>query len=307
MMKKTAFTMLEMIFVIVILGIIAGGTFIQISTVYEDMIRKQNSGELETEVKVVADQITARLSSSIKESLVAMTALDGSNCYPVSDKDKLNETQTYILAWIGRSDESNLGLWDDDIGDYRGWSGFVDVSVSDTSTISTKGSRLDYAETVIDDLTGTTGSLSQPANSPVAVYFKEDMTTQQSDTTCRDFGLDTARNPTKLFRVSRDGTDKLNLADTPAQISEQYALTHSAYAIRLENINPTTKTGELRLYSFRPWQGESAASANRYFVLGKHISKFGFRWDGGLFRINVCAKKELNSYPIEVCKEKAIF
>ncbi len=305
MMKKSAFTMMELIFVIVIMGIIAGGTFIQISTIYEDMIQKQNSSELESEAKVIAEQVTARLSSSIKESLVALDDLGGADCKGVSTL--VSGDNNGILAWVGRSDEANTGLWDDTIGDYLGWSGFVDVGIPPVShaSISTKGSKLDFAETVIDDLTGLTGSLSQPVNSsPVAIYFKEDMTTQQLESVCGDFGLDTAASPAKMHKVIKSSNTQLDFDSTatPPVISEQYAMSHSAYAIERNS------SGGLLLYSFRPWNGEHANSPGvKKYILGQNVSSFAFKWDSGLFRINICVEKNSAGYPIRVCKEKAVF
>jgi len=306
-MRRSAFTLLEMIFVIVILGIIAGGTFIQVSYVYEDMMQKSGSSELESEAKVIAEQITARLSSSIKESLVAMTGTDGAGCTPVSDKASLTPTNSYILAWVGRSDESNTGLWDSTINDYRGWSGFVDVGNlnSNTTSIVTSGSMLSYAEIVINDLTGATNTLSIATNSPVALYFKEDMTTQQSSTTCSDFGLDTTASPNKMFQVNKkSGTENTLIFpnNTPLKISEQYSLSYSAYAIER---NATDNT--LWLRSFRPWLGEHPSNDASPKLLGKNVSGFGFKWEGGLFRINVCVSKTVSGFPINVCKEKAVF
>lgn len=301
-MKKTAFTLLEMIFVIVILGIIAGGTFIQLSYVYEDMLQKQGSSELETEAKVIAEQITARLSSSIKESLVAMTATSGAGCVPVGSGSLVSATN-YILAWVGRSDESNTGLWDTTTGDYMGWSGFVDVDASSTTSISTKGSMLSYAEIAINDLAGLTNALSTTPNSNVALYFKEDMTTQQLSTACDDFGLDAVAIPKKMYPVHRNNTETtLTFTNNnPTQISEQYSLSYSAYAVERDANN------NLWLRSFRPWRGEHPSSDASPKLLGRNVTGFGFKWEGGLFRINVCVSKTASGFPIEVCKEKAVF
>jgi prepilin-type N-terminal cleavage/methylation domain-containing protein len=297
-MKKTAFTLIEMIFVIVILGIVAGMTFIQVSSVYEDMMQKQNSGELESEAKMVLEQITARLSSSIKDSLVAMTGTDGAVCVPVSGP--LDKNTKYILAWVGKSDEANLGLWDETLGDYKpGWSGFVDVSGSSMTSIITPGSRLDNAEIIINGLTGLTASLSTNPNSPVALYFNA---SGSNINACSDFFNNTSGS-FKLYRVHRNGTQNtLGLIDTPPQISEQYTLSHSAYAISREG-------SYLWLYEFRPWLGQNPnANATNRKLLGQNVSGFGFKWSGGLFRINVCvSKKTPSGYDIEVCKEKAIF
>lgn len=286
---------MEMIFVIVILGIVVGGTFIQISGVYESMIQKQYSSELQTEAKMVVEQVASRLSSYIKDSLVAMTDTTGAGCVPVSGV--LAANTEYILAWVGRSDEANIGLWD--TNDYKpGWSGFVDIAAPETvgNNISTKGSKLDYAEIIINQIANITNSLSTNPNSPLAIYFAG---TGTNTNACNDFFTQTG----KMYQVIRNGDKELQIigSNTPTEISEQYTLSHSAYAIAKDGT-------DLYLYSFRPWLSENPAHPNaKKYLLAKNVTDFSFKWEGGLFRVNVCVSRTLNGFPIEVCKEKAVF
>jgi hypothetical protein len=283
--------MLEMIFVIVVLSIVAGGTFLQIAGVYESMMQKQYSGELQTEAKVIAEQVSSRLSSSIKDSLVAMTKTDGTGCQPVSS---LTGNAEYILAWVGRSDESNLGLWD--TNDYKpGWSGFVDVSISDANSISTKGSKLSTAEIIINQLTNDTTTLSTTPKT--AIYFSGSGTNTNA---CDDFFNTYAASKMYKVKIGATDTDLAQVDKQFANISEQYALSHSAYAI---GRNGT----DLFLYSFRPWLGETPDSDASPKLLGRNITGFAFKWEGGLFRVNICVGRTLNGFPIEVCKERAVF
>jgi prepilin-type N-terminal cleavage/methylation domain-containing protein len=309
-MKKSAFTMLELIFVIVILGIVAGGTFIQISTIYEDMIQKQGSSELESEAKLIVEQLTARLGSSVKNSLVGATGLDGSGCYILNTVD-INTSRNEKALWIGISNESNQGLWDatTTINDYRGWSGFTDITASDTTTygyISTKGSRLDFAEKVIDDLIGKTNSLSL-AEPQAAIYFlrQSDLSLNQQPTACTDFGFTNTNAPPELmFKIYWDGTDNSRLyfqGNRPNVISDRYVISHYAYAIELKN-------STLYLYSFRPWLSEKASAPYQTNILGQHVNEVVIQRYNGLIRINVCVKKTMpGGYDIQVCKEKMIF
>lgn len=297
MRKRLAFTMMEMIFVIVVLGIVVGGTFIQISGVYEDMMQKQYSSELQTEAKVVVEQVTSRLSSSIKDSLVAMTDTTGAGCVPVSGT--LAAGTEYILAWVGRSDESNMGLWNTD--DYKpGWSGFTDILASDTigyTYISTKGSKLSDAEDIVDQVAGVTDSLTN--NHIVSLYFSG---TGTNTNACNDFFVHGGALPDKMYLVGRTGDTRLDFVGvTPTVISEQYTLSHSAYAISREGT-------DLWLYEFRPALLQLPnANATSKKLLARNVTGFGFKWEGGLFRVNICVGRALNGFPIEVCKEKAVF
>jgi prepilin-type N-terminal cleavage/methylation domain-containing protein len=297
---RKAFTLIEVIFVIVVLGIVSGMTFIQISFIYEEMVRREATDEIESSVKVVTEQISSRLSSAVKDSLVAMTTLDGTgSCDGVSTLPPANVNQEYILAWVGKSDEANLGLWDTvNNDDYKpGWSGFADIQASNTTNISTPGSILTNAEIIIDGLTEKINpySLSQVANSPVALYFHE---SGSNTNACTEFGLNNAA-PTKMYQVLKTNDTTLKFINQPTQISEQYTLSHSAYAVQRDGT-------DLYLYSFRPWLGEHLKDAKK-FLIAKNISRFGFKWDNGMFRLNICASKDTNGFTAEVCKEKAIF
>lgn len=75
---RKAFTVIEIIFVMVVMGIISAATFVSISGIYDEMVQKEATADMETGVKVAIEQVAARLSSSIKDSLVAMK-IDGSD------------------------------------------------------------------------------------------------------------------------------------------------------------------------------------------------------------------------------------
>jgi hypothetical protein len=178
----------------------------------------------------------------------------------------------------------------------------VDVDGSDTAGhtyISTKGSKLSDAEKIIDQLIGQPNpySLSQTTNSPVAIYFAG---SGSNTNACSDFFNQTAD---KMYQVKKNGDTRLDIigANIPTEISEQYTLSHSAYAIVRDGT-------DLYLYSFRPWLREKPDDDKNPKLLARNVSGFGFKWSGGLFRINVCvSKKTPSGYDIEVCKEKAIF
>jgi hypothetical protein len=235
-----------------------------------------------------------------------MTGTDGSDCTSVSDSS-LDKNKEYILAWVGKSDEANLGLWDENLGDYiPGWSGFVDVDGSDTTGytyISTKGSELSNAEKIIDQLIGKSNpySLSQTSNSPVAIYFAG---SSSNTNACNDFFNQTADKMYKVKKADDDKSKDIKLEfkeNKPTEISEQYTLSHFAYAIVRDGTN-------LYLYSFRPWLKEKPNDDKNPKLLAENVSSFAFKWSSGLFRISVClSKKTPSGYDIEACKEKAVF
>ncbi len=293
---RKAFTVIEIIFVMVVMGIISAATFVSISGIYDEMVQKEATADMETGVKVAIEQVAARLSSSIKDSLVAMK-IDGS-CTNLQDANKDNE---YALAWIGKSDEANMGLWDAVLGDYRpGWSGFVDVSVSGSSAISSKGSDLAGAQSIINSVTGRNDTLS--TNPITAIYFHG---SSANENACSELFGNYAASKIYKVKIGADNETFAKVDKDFANISEQYTMSHSAYAL----IRDTTDANnpKLMLYSFRPWLGEKPSDDKSPKIIASNVSNFGFKWDNGVFRINICESQTLNGFTAQVCKERAIF
>lgn len=162
-----------------------------------------------------------------------------------------------------------------------------------TSTFDTPATNLEGVELIIDSLVGETGTLSQNSKSPVAVYF------QNSGEACDTFYND-GSDLFNLYPIKRAGSDKITLLNGKIK-SGRYSITHAAYAIEKK------ENGDLWLYTFRPWLSEKPSSGKTKSLLARNVSQFGFKYDGGLFRINICLSKELNGYEIEGCKERVVF
>lgn len=300
-MKKPAFTLYEAVFTIVLLSIVAGAGFVGLSRVYEESAFRESDSDIHSSSEAIASQIAALLSASIKESIVSISDLNGSLCSSM-DGGAYNE----ILAWVAESDETNKGMWDDGKGDYAGWNGFVDVNVSSADSIVTSGSRIDFVESILDELTGINKSMQNP-NSIAALYFLTDNSgVNQTSEACSEFGLDAASSPSRLFRVERNVGDNERLelnATKPPFISERYVLTHTAHAVRRNGADNT-----LWLYSFRPWLGQRPLSDTNPVLLGKNVTGFGFKKEGGVLRINVCVgKQSAGDYNVSACKERVVF
>jgi prepilin-type N-terminal cleavage/methylation domain-containing protein len=314
---RRAFTMLEMIFVIVIMSVISTMTFGMIAQFYEAFIQKEAAGQLETETKVLVEQIAAHLQNAIKESVVVLKSDNSCDDHISSAKFY---TSTYAtlpgIAWVGENVEGRLGVWG--TTQYMpGWSGDVNLSNSDTTQIVTLGSSLSDADTIIGDLSGQVNPLST-ANF-AAINFVGDGTITGA---CDEF----IRTGATLMHpvVSVDTTNsKINFSSpapaTFTTVKEHYRLAWSAYAIVF---NRNSK-GELELvYNFRPWNGDTVASAiadtttakitdlhsgKKYTSSNSYISAFAVKYETGLIRFNICVSKNINGYDAQVCKEKVVF
>ena len=68
---KRAFTLLELVVVIVVLGIIAMMSFNAIINIYSNYFQTRTVNELETQTEIALEQISKRLEHRIKPSVIA--------------------------------------------------------------------------------------------------------------------------------------------------------------------------------------------------------------------------------------------
>lgn len=104
---KRAFTMLELVMVIVVLGIIASIGSEIIVSMYANYLRSRTINSLELQTEVTLEQIAKRLQYRVKESVIARSGEFGTPS--ILSSSDINETHN-ILEWIGYSNaESFLG------------------------------------------------------------------------------------------------------------------------------------------------------------------------------------------------------
>ena len=295
-MKKNrlAFTMVEMVFVIVILGIVAVIGSSIIAKIYESYIYSRSINELQTKTELALTQISKFLSYRIKGSVIArlsqnqFTSLNNANAsYP-------------ILEWIGYNYEGFEGN-----GTNPGWSGFVDLDSPETNQtqIKTSGSQLSLAEQNIYALSNGEVNLSK-SNSSAAIIFDG----LPNDFNVSKYGWDDGsaipRNHKYVFRVESNGSNILKFITPPPKIKvyEHYKLVWSAYAIV-----PQGQSGDKNLtlyYNFRPWMDENYTDGNSS-VLTEHVTTFRFLQKGGTMRLKLCINNPKANDTF--CKEEVVF
>lgn len=272
---KKAFSMLELIFVIVILGIVASIGAEIIANVYQSYIiqRAQHRASLKTEI--VAIQIANRLAYAIPGTIVRKSTLADGTPTDINEPGVATDT---ILQWVGADADSFKTITSDE-NRLPGWSGFCDVNESASplggTNISTPGSNLGLASTIISNLGGDIEN--------AFIYYEANATLQNRG-------------------VAAAGTTGSNLAldSTLGNISEQYKLAWTSYALVAD--------GDLTLYyNFSPTIGTDASNASSRVLL-RNVSTFEFRGDGRTIRFKICVDEEIGEdYNITICKEKAVF
>ena len=293
--SKPAFTMLELIFVIIILGIVSSIGSELIANVYSNYIVQRGAHKSSSKTAIVATQIGNRLSYAIPNTLIAINPAGNTK----ESLESLLDSDATILQWTGSDHDSfNAG----------GWTGFADVNDTTNTTatqISSPGSTLDLADTIIGNLGGG------PNTS--AIFFPGTYNTNNIGYGVSAIGDST--DITGLTKISSVSGTIFTVADlTGKTIREHYKIASSAYAIV-----PLKKDGTICTvtdfpcdlvlrYDFQPWQGENFDHANASSkVLIRNISAFRFTGSGNTIRFKICQEENIGGdYNITTCKEKAV-
>ncbi len=307
LLKRAAFTLIELVMVIVILGIISMiGTDI-ISKMYQGYMHSKIVNDLQQKTELALDLITKRLQYRIKDAVISKNSANVNQFKLVATDDNLNYD---ILEWIGYDNEGFLGEYNGTTY-VPGWSGFIDLKDSantDENQTSTKGSHLTYAKNTILSLSYNGVDLSDSdVNKPsVAMIFKENF----FGATPTTFGLNpgsTDHNDT--YRVYMTAEDKLQFKDNlpDKYLSEQYYLAWTAYALV-----PHGKSDDFNLtlhYNYQPWDGDKFDDpGTKTSLVVEHVSTFRFTQKGTSLRIKLCIQDgNQTGTPIGFCKEKAVF
>ena len=296
MLKRNAFTMIELIFVIVIMGIIGKFGVEFLAQAYKSFIFAKVNHELQATSEQTVEFIAKRLENRIKASVIAR---------------KKDGNFTFIQGAVGQ-DFIALEWVASDIDGFRGtteplWSGIIDVD-NNLSTnrilVSPKTNT-----TAVNELIKILSDNSSDINDS-ALYFIG------SNNNLNGYGWD--GNITRIN--SQKGTmhpinsvagheDEFAPAEgnfSGVDIYEYYKLSWTANAIVMEDYNTTTKMGNLYFYyNYQPWQGEKYSHGNRT-ILMENVSTFQFMSIGSIMKIQVCTKSNLVE-EYSLCKEKTIF
>ena len=305
---KRAFTLLELIIVIVILGIIAMMSFNAIMNIYSNYFQTRTVNELETQTEIALEQISKRLEHRIKPSVIARKPSGG--FLPLNDS-RVNLNSGYeILEFIPYAYE----IFNDvPSGNKAGrYSGYVDLAKSSPATgLISPGSNFstEVVET-IKDLTckeDASGCVDfKDKNGGVVAIFSDVYYDVQNSFGYKDnLNLDIAKVGVK----STDG-DTLEISGfANKQISEQYHLAYTANAIVPEQSADPKDTAngvfDLNLYyDYRPWMGQGYKNGEKA-TLAKNVTRFVFIEKNGVIVLKLCMRAKNSE--ITICKSKAVY
>lgn len=313
---RKAFTLLELMMVIVIMGMISYMGIEAVLNIYRNYLQSRAINTLETQTELVLEQIAKRLSIRVRGSTIGKQAsADGLGAFVPTQGSGLNSTYP-ILEWVAYSYESFQD---------GGWSGFVDLNGAPTSatknaatnsgTLSTPGSRLvnqagnwTSANQNISDLTQNRATI---ANNNIGLMFRG---TNLNINSSFGYNHSVAQSIALVTNDHTATTDTvLSIKDYRGTvISEQYYLLHTAYAV-VPGANSANGDFDLFLYyNFRPWVNNQEYVNGSRDLLATNVTRFNFTEVNNVLVLKLCirdAGRSLNPTEAEttVCKTKAVY
>ena len=322
---KKAFTLLELVVVIVVLGIIAMMSFNAIMNIYSNYFQTRTVNELETQTEIALEQISKRLEHRIKPSVIARKT-DGE--FLALNDNRVNLDAKYeILEFIPYAyeifnDVISLDANDNVIeqgGKAGRYSGYVDLAKSSPATglISPGSNFTTGVVETIKDLTCKDDTRNSKCvdfenkdGGVVAIFYDVYYDVQNSFGYKGISNLDIAKVGVKGGQSGLNG-DTLEISGfANKQISEQYHLAYTANAIVPEQSADPKDTAngvfDLNLYyDYRPWMGEKYKQNGEKATLAKNVTRFVFTEKNGVIVLKLCMRAKNSE--ITICKSKAVY
>ena len=270
--------MVEVVFVIVILGIVASIGSAIIAKVYKSYVVERALYRATTKTELAINQIANRLRYAIPGTVGSRQSIttgfsDIAGGIAATDK---------VLQWVGYDGDSFEAIGSSaSTGAARrpGWSGVCDIKASSGIIIKTPGSNLALTDTIIKNLGNSNGI------SDAVLFFPGGEEYNISSGTGETITLDTA----------------LASGDV---IYERYKLAWSSYALEVDG------NKDLILhYNFPAHKGQAITNTPSSVLL-RNVTNFRFTGSPGSIRIKICKNEQIGSTAdanVTACKEKVIF
>lgn len=290
---RKGFTLLELVFVIVIFGIMSKFGADILYKIYENYVFSNTSNRLLNQSESAVKQIANRLQYRIKDSTVARVGTTGA-VITIGDTSNasgdLMENAT-VLEWIG----TDIDGWRGTLGNTNpDWSGFIDLAVSSGTLLNSPGTATS-AEDMAIFFIGSNVDL----NGSGFGWNGTDIATQ----------VGVSMHPITITAADSITTTDGNFSNV--DVYEYYQLAKSAYAVHLDIPVGATSGPLYFYYGYQPWNAappNTIATASEALIM-EDVSSFKFTSIGDILVIQVCVTDDnitgVGEYSI--CKEKVVF
>jgi len=311
---RYAFTLLEVVIVIVILGIVSSIGSEIIANVYKNYLLQRATYKANLKTELAAQQITNLLSYRIPGTTLAKNPDNLSDFVRVTDATNYSDYSHTQLEWIATDNDGFSASV------RPPWNGFADVDASDQSKVITPGSRLSLADTIVSSLSNAQVSLSGPQYP--AIFFRDLRYTDDTLGNVVNYDVTscmgvTSSNTSCISAVSRTGDEQLDFQTPGSGVTNKVIVEHYKLAWSAYSICPKKRSDGhydlILFYNYQPWEGEQLNGTDCGSTVGSkatlitNITVFKFAESGNTFRFKLCAQENIGGdFNITICKEKAI-
>jgi len=317
---RKAFTLIELIVTMVILGIVAYVATGLIAKTYISYNRVNTLHKANLKVEIALNNIANRLSYAIGGTIVKVKSATENDIAPI----EIAPQNYQVLEWVGYDVDGFIANSSFVNPMKSAWSGFCDIQNSTKVKIKSPGSDLNFAKEVINNLSkGKVNNLKKSA-----IFFPGNYNYNNIGYANTTGGTDGV-NIVKFSNV--DDTFTLYNITPAKRITEHYKLAWSAYAVvpakqptnkldnPCKNVNNTSEADcssetpcNLCLkYNFRPWRGKQYDNSRvPYSILATNVTVFKTFAVENRVHIKLCVKEQIGvgvNNSTSICKEKVVF
>ncbi len=294
---RRAFTLIEMIVVIVIASVLSLGSFKAMQALFMRSAKVKALSDLTLHSQIVLDQLNSMLYNRIPNSVIGYTPND--TCEPITD---LSEPRP-VLEWLGTMDDALL---------QRRYDGFIDLGDSNHSSATLFAPAIDATLNNTNINLIFSGSLDDGSD--------------ESYSACSGaFGWH--GNHSRLSYDISIGNNIITITDSiqPQFIYEKYYLSNTAYAVargadlpNLANCGYDTSalsdvnTTLFLFYNYRPFKGETFCAdggVGNIAVLAEDVSAFRAQYVNDAIILSIDMNRSIrgSQSAVHVSKQKAVF
>ena len=340
---KKAFTLMELIVVLIIMGILATIATEILLKVFKAYTISRAQERLAYRTDIVINEIASKLQNRIKNSVIAdecnatkNECINGNitEFISINNLTPKNAYKYPVIEWIAKDFYSKRGEWNDTLKrNIHGWSGFVDLKKTAINNANTGDYNITipYSKmSIIQDIEGNwskcwgVSGYSNVFNNnlSVLIFSGPDGRGDFNDIN-NSYGWWKSKYPNnkaqKIFSIKNIITDDLNHTairikavddDNESTVYEGFFISNGANAI-VPVYNSSTNDYNLTfIQNYFPWKGEDYTDGNSS-LLAEHVIQFKFKEVNGLLNIYLCiqdpdVKIDNNEY-LTICKEKVVF
>ncbi|OHD90382.1 type II secretion system protein [Sulfuricurvum sp. RIFCSPLOWO2_12_FULL_43_24] len=279
---RKAFTMIELLFVIVILGIVGGFALEAVRQYYEGIFRTQEYTKRVAEADQILEQLSKYFENAISSSIVNLDINPGTvACYG----PPTTSASDFTVAFVGVDVDSMRGI----SGNRPGWSEEVQL-VAGSNDINGSDANYTMANNIIS-LLGTSTLRGS------ALYDSESI----DSNACVRFNF---AGEGKVGFHKLDGVNPNPMANGLLRLNNDNNATHGhrKYLLRTGYAFRVDDNGSFWMYSnFRPWVDEHFSASGKINLLGQNVAHFYADYNATDFMNNPSVSDRGLVWRLKVC------